>query len=202
MTNGSRKKGQMPTRREALRRLGLCVGIAYSAPSVLTVSQARAASGSGSGGSGGGSSEASAPSTPSAPSAPSSPTPPSAPSSPSASPPDGSTGSSGSDGFSTSGSTRRNNTCKSLARDSDGPATIPRSDYREAQRAVERGEALPLGTVSRRVKEKIGGRLIEVRFHRSGSATQYEMRMISREGSLVSVHVNARTAQIISVQGC
>jgi uncharacterized membrane protein YkoI len=79
---------------------------------------------------------------------------------------------------------------------------MQQSEYRLAQNAVQNGQAMPLGKVMDSVSKRIGGKLIEVRFTDGGGGMQYAMRMISSDGSLVAVQVNAQNAQILSVNGC
>lgn len=163
------------SRRAALLRLGLGAVVAYAAPALTTLSQAYASEGSaGSGGSGGGSGGAGG---------------------------DGGSGgsaggSSGSAAASATASAASAASATSGASDGD-TATISHRDHRRAQRAVSEGRALPLNEVLKTVHGSLGGRLISVKFRENQDTSRYVFKVVTNEGRLVEVNVDARTATIV-----
>jgi uncharacterized membrane protein YkoI len=72
-------------------------------------------------------------------------------------------------------------------------------DYERAREAVERGEILPLADILRRVEAEHDARMIEVEFDTDGVAHSYELELITREGRIIEVLVDAATGETISV---
>lgn len=161
------------SRRTALLRLGLGAVVAYAAPALTTLSQAYASEGSGSGGSGGGSGGAGG---------------------------DGGSGGGGSGGGSggSAGSVAASAAASAASGASEGDrATISHRDHRRAQRAVREGRALPLNEVLKTVHGSLGDRLISVKFREYQDTTRYIFKVVTDEGRLVEVNVDARTATIV-----
>jgi hypothetical protein len=166
------------TRRQALQRLGVVTGVAYCAPQVTSISQARAASQSSA------PSRSSTASEPSPPSSPSGPTTVSAP-----------TSASGSEEAVSAPSGCRGAT-------SEERATISRRDKRRADEAVSSGRARPLREILRSVQKQHPGRLIKVGFKRQGTENQYWLKVISQNGRVQTLTVDASTGVISNIKGC
>jgi uncharacterized membrane protein YkoI len=69
-------------------------------------------------------------------------------------------------------------------------------DHDRARQAVERGDALPLGSILRRVEAETGGRVIEVEFERDDGRWMYELEVITPDGRLLEVEVDGATGRI------
>lgn len=70
-----------------------------------------------------------------------------------------------------------------------------------ARDAVQRGEILPLEQVMARVQGRFPGRLLDVRLNRSNGRWTYYLKMLTHEGRVLNVAVDARTARILGVAG-
>ena len=70
-------------------------------------------------------------------------------------------------------------------------------DHEDARLAVERGEALPLAVILDRVRGKLGGEVVGVRFEREDGRWIYEFRVIVPGGGLADMCVDAATGELI-----
>ncbi len=70
-----------------------------------------------------------------------------------------------------------------------------------ARDAVKRGDIRPLEEVTARVQSRYPGRLLDVRLNESNGRWIYYVKILTREGRVLDVAVDARTAQIIGVAG-
>lgn len=171
------------TRRAALARLGLAASGVYMAPAMLGLSKAHAAS------------SVSAPSTQSPASPATPPSPPSPPSRPS--PPSGATQPSqptAPSGPSGAGSCARTTL--------PGGGQITRSDYERAQQAIARGDARPLREILESVQSQHAGRLLRVGFSDRGQMPAFKVVIVAGSGAILSITVDAKSAQITNVQRC
>ena len=76
----------------------------------------------------------------------------------------------------------------------------PRTQDR-ARDAVRRGEIRPLEDVLARVQKRYPGRVLDVDLDRSRPKWVYRLRVLTREGNVLRIAVDARTARIIGVRG-
>ena len=74
-------------------------------------------------------------------------------------------------------------------------------DHERARRAVECGEIMPLVDVLAAVRPHISGKIIDTEFEREDGVWIYELKLIDTAGHLVEIHVDARTAQILEIEG-
>ncbi len=72
-----------------------------------------------------------------------------------------------------------------------------RHDHDDARLAVERGEALPLAVILDRVRGRLGGEIVGVRFEREEGRWIYEFRVIVPGGGLADMCVDAATGELI-----
>jgi hypothetical protein len=70
-----------------------------------------------------------------------------------------------------------------------------------ARDAVRRGEILSLEEVARRVQGRYPGRLLDVRLDESGRRPIYYLKMLTRDGRVMNLAVDARTAQVLGTTG-
>ena len=79
-----------------------------------------------------------------------------------------------------------------------GQAQIP-PDFELARDAVERGEILPLAEVLSRLQESHPGRVIEVELEYSDDRLVYEVELVTGDGRLIEVDMNAATGEIVGM---
>jgi uncharacterized membrane protein YkoI len=70
-------------------------------------------------------------------------------------------------------------------------------DHERARRAVERGEAMPLSQVLDSVSAKVGGEVVGVEIDHEDGRYVYEFKVITPDGRLREVLVDALTAEIL-----
>ncbi len=161
-----------PSRRAAMRRLGLAVTAAYIVPEVVMLSGARASTSSNA--SGGGSFA-----TP--------PTPPSPPSNIEDIEAD---------------IRETDTCQKATAREASQPVTISQSDFVRAQKSVEAGYAKPLEAIWPEFSSNYSGKVIGIEFTGFRWRPRYRFKAISAIGHLETVIVSARTGIIEKIVGC
>ena len=71
-----------------------------------------------------------------------------------------------------------------------------------ANAAVARGQARPLREIVKLVQSRHPGRLIEVGFNEDTGKGVYWLRMVSGNGALQTVTVDAASGRITGVNGC
>ncbi len=70
-----------------------------------------------------------------------------------------------------------------------------------ARDAVKRGEILPLEAVAQQIQQRYPGRLLDVRLDESGRQPIYHLKMLTRDGRVMRLAVDARNAQVLGVAG-
>jgi len=71
----------------------------------------------------------------------------------------------------------------------------------KARDAVRAGEILPLDAVLAAVGRQVDGRVVDVDLREQGNAYTYRVKVLTPEGRLVIVTVDAVTAAVIGVRG-
>ena len=108
----------------------------------------------------------------------------------------GSGGSGGGSGGSGGSSVGSSSSAASDTRDGDA-ATISARDHRRAQKAVREGRAMPLIDVLEQVRGSLRGNLISVRYRETRTTNKYVLKVVTDDGRLTEVNVDARTANIL-----
>ena len=184
------------SRRAALARLGMGAAGAYMSPAFVGLSQARASGGSEA-------SAASAASPASTPSPASAASPASGPSAPSrASEPSRPSGPEASSGSPVSGPSGPSGPGACRGSSLSGGAQISRQDYKRAQRAIARGNARPLQEILRNVQARYPGRTLQVGFSERGRRPTFQVLIVDRSGAMISVTVDAGSAQVMNIRKC
>jgi uncharacterized membrane protein YkoI len=84
------------------------------------------------------------------------------------------------------------------------PAHAGQSDQDRARSAVQEGQIKSLDVILSSVRQQVPGRVVGVNL-RGGNGSQrpyvYDVRVLSPQGNIKAVEVDARTAQILSVRG-
>ena len=82
-----------------------------------------------------------------------------------------------------------------------GPANAATfEDYERAREALERAEILPLADILERVEAEFDARMIEVEFEAERDGWIYEFELISRDGVIREVTVDAATGAVLEVE--
>ena len=75
------------------------------------------------------------------------------------------------------------------------------NSYDQARRALSRGDVLPVEEVIEQLKIQIPGQVLEIEFEREHGHWVYEFKMIDESGRRLEVYLDAKTAELISVEG-
>lgn len=67
--------------------------------------------------------------------------------------------------------------------------------------AVKSGEILSLSDIRGRVTKEYPGRIVNVELYERGRDMIYEVRVLTGEGDVLSVHMDARQGNVLSVRG-
>lgn len=81
------------------------------------------------------------------------------------------------------------------------PSLREERSQNRARDAVRRGEILSLEQVAARVQSRYPGRLLDVRLDESRGSPVYHLKMLTRDGRVLRIAADARTAQILGVGG-
>lgn len=76
---------------------------------------------------------------------------------------------------------------------------VPPPDYEIAREAVARGEILPLAQVLATVQERHPGTVVEVELEYGLDSRVYEVELVTGDGRLIEVDVDAVTGLIVDV---
>lgn len=82
----------------------------------------------------------------------------------------------------------------SFAKDND------RADQLAASAALARGEILPIGRVLTIATDRVPGDVLKVKLEREPVGFKYEIKVLTGEGRVREVEVNARTGAIIKIE--
>jgi uncharacterized membrane protein YkoI len=75
------------------------------------------------------------------------------------------------------------------------------SDQDRARQAVEQGQALPLNAVLKSIKRQCKGRVLDAQLLQGGRGWIYRVRVLTREGKVVDLAVDAQSGQMIGGSG-
>ena len=79
------------------------------------------------------------------------------------------------------------------------PATADgRRDHERARAAVQAGEVMPLAKVLEHLAATHPGQVLEVELERDEGRWLYEVRLLHRDGRLMKLKLDARTAKVLS----
>lgn len=74
-------------------------------------------------------------------------------------------------------------------------------DHERARQAFEQGEIRPLGELLQIVTSTIPGEIVDVEFEKEDGVWVYEFYLIDRDGTLLEVFVDAKTGDIMKIEG-
>lgn len=80
------------------------------------------------------------------------------------------------------------------------PPLASQPDFEIARGAVERGEILPLARVLETLARVHPGRVIEVELEFDDDLLIYEVELVTPDGRLIEVELNAATGEILSME--
>lgn len=72
-----------------------------------------------------------------------------------------------------------------------------REDHERARRAMTTGQVLPLRTVLERLDREHPGQVLEVELEQDGDQWIYEVKLLQKDGQLVKIKLDARTATVL-----
>lgn len=83
---------------------------------------------------------------------------------------------------------------------SAAPALADRDDHDRARRALEAGEILPLAEILAAAEAARPGRVIEIELERDDGRWIYELEVVSPEGFLYEMEIDAASGTILEVE--
>ena len=81
-----------------------------------------------------------------------------------------------------------------------GGQTAPAPDFEIAAEAVAKGEILPLADVLKKLAEVQPGRVVEVELEISDGLRVYEVELITSDGRLLEVDIDAASGVIVEME--
>jgi uncharacterized membrane protein YkoI len=75
------------------------------------------------------------------------------------------------------------------------------TDGDRARGALERGEVLPLEQVIARLEGHIHGEISRIELEKEDGIWVYEFKVISPQGRMIEVHIDAKTGKLIGKKG-
>lgn len=79
-------------------------------------------------------------------------------------------------------------------------AAIADDDHERAREALARGEILPLTEILERVQAQYPGQVLETEFDREWLRYYYELTVLTDNGYVLEIEVDAATGEIIEVE--
>lgn len=73
-------------------------------------------------------------------------------------------------------------------------------DYETARQAVDRGDMLPLEQILARIEARHPGRIVEVELEDKDGLWLYEIEVLTPEGRLIEIELDARTGAILGYE--
>jgi uncharacterized membrane protein YkoI len=73
-------------------------------------------------------------------------------------------------------------------------------DHEFARRALEQGRALPLADIIAKVARQVPGKVIEVELEDDDGTLVYEFKVLSPQGRLQEIEVDAATGKILKIE--
>ena len=74
------------------------------------------------------------------------------------------------------------------------------SDHEQALQAVQSGQVLPLTTVLERLAREHPGQVLEVELERKADQWIYEIKMLTTDGQLMKLKLDAGTAEVLRMK--
>ena len=75
------------------------------------------------------------------------------------------------------------------------------TDEDRALGALERGEILPLAQVMAKLEGRIHGEISGIELGKEDGIWVYEFKLISPQGRMIEVHIDAKTAKLVNKKG-
>ena len=73
-------------------------------------------------------------------------------------------------------------------------------DHDFAKRALEQGRALPLADIIAKISPQVPGKVIEVELEDEDGALVYDLKVLSPQGRLQEIEVDAATGKILKIE--
>ncbi len=79
---------------------------------------------------------------------------------------------------------------------------LAQQDQNDALKARKRGNLIPYGKISRRAERQFGGRVVGQRVRQySSNRWVYELRILRKDGQVISVVIDAHTGEVLGTRG-
>ncbi|MGE0666422.1 MAG: PepSY domain-containing protein [Sphingomonadales bacterium] len=75
------------------------------------------------------------------------------------------------------------------------------SDQDDARDAYQRGEIMSLEDIRRNVQRDFNGQIIRTKLRSENADYVYNFRLLSPDGNMMSIDVDAKTSRVIDVKG-
>lgn len=77
----------------------------------------------------------------------------------------------------------------------------PQNEQDRARAAVQSGKVKPLGVILQSVRRRYKGQVLDAQLFETGNGWIYRVRMLTQDGRVLDIGVDARSGQILGVQG-
>ena len=83
-------------------------------------------------------------------------------------------------------------TCSSIAFASD--------DHEDAKQLLDSGDILPLETILKKARSVQPGKILEVELEKEHGLLIYEIELLTTDGNVFELKINAKTAELLSTE--
>ncbi|CAM3543960.1 PepSY domain-containing protein [Parendozoicomonas haliclonae] len=74
-------------------------------------------------------------------------------------------------------------------------------DSHKAREAVDKGDAVSYDVLESSIRQRFYGRIIRVEMEKDDGIWIYELRLLQDDGRVVEMELNARTLQVLEIEG-
>lgn len=74
-------------------------------------------------------------------------------------------------------------------------------DQDRAQDGVRNGQMRPFSQIKSNLERRFGGRVLDVEMRGRGDNSQYDVKLLTKDGDVILVQTDARTGRVLGVRG-
>jgi hypothetical protein len=74
-------------------------------------------------------------------------------------------------------------------------------DQDRAQDGVRNGQIRPFAQIKDNLERRFGGRVLRVQMSGQGNNSQYDVKLLTKEGDVILIETDARTGRVLGVRG-
>jgi hypothetical protein len=74
-------------------------------------------------------------------------------------------------------------------------------DQDRAQDGVRNGQIRPFAQIKSNLERRFGGRVLDVEMRGRGNDSQYDVKLLTKDGDVILVQTDARTGRVLGVRG-